>query len=355
MISSSVKERRHLPALDGLRGVAILLVIAYHCHQLQSGWAGVDLFFVLSGFLITGILERSKHAPDYFRNFLGRRALRILPPYVLYLSVILILLPSLGTIGGGAGHWWVWSYLTNVRLAVTGDWQSVPPFTEHLWSVAVEEQFYLLWPILVWRFATPTLRRVCLGAMLAALSIRIALVADGVNDLAPYMLVFTRMDSLMIGAWLALSRVRPGPWWTLVATACLIALLVASVPPGNIAMMTAGYTAIAVASAVLVAACLELAPVARMLEWAPLRLAGRYSYTAYLIHPIVIAQLREHVSPHYSRRLALLVVVVTFTIAAASWAVFEKPILSLKRYFPEPRSRIEEADPLEQRDPRPVA
>jgi peptidoglycan/LPS O-acetylase OafA/YrhL len=315
------------------------LVIVYHCHELRGGWLGVDLFFVLSGYLITGILLEAKEAPHYFRNFMGRRALRIFPPYFAYLIVILIVLPRMGLAPGPHEAWWVWGYLTNVRTALVGDWSAVPWYSLHLWSVAVEEQFYLVWPLIVWLLPAKMLRRLCLGAIVVALTFRLVLFKAGANYYALYDLTPSRMDALMVGAWLVVSGARPSRAMTLAGVAVLGAFLLVGVHDDWPITLTVGFTAVALAAGVVVSGVPHDAFLARALSWKPLRLAGRYSYTAYLIHPLVIDQMRA--GGLYTRRFALLVIIVTFAIAAVSWKVFESPILSLKRFLPEPLIALE--------------
>src|SRR5919112_3639916 len=154
------KPGTHVPVLDGVRGLAILLVLFRHTSRwmhaepgagsavyamLSSGWVGVDLFFVLSGFLITGILVDSRGGEHYFRNFYVRRALRIFPLYYGFLAVVFLVLPQFyGYEGGKFGTLqdnqpWYWGYLVNVLVAARGTDQT-PLNTTHLWSLAVEEQ-----------------------------------------------------------------------------------------------------------------------------------------------------------------------------------------------------------------------
>src|ERR1035441_8464452 len=163
-----VKEAkaRHYPALDGLRGVAILAVFFYHFAGGQSsrnifvqiwsgvagiGWMGVDLFFVLSGFLITGILFDTAHKQAKVRNFYARRSLRIFPLYYGVLLVFLLLTPVL-PLHWRPGHLLYFFYLSNVMPILTPGLSSPGPkmVVGHLWSLAVEEQFYLIWPFIVW-------------------------------------------------------------------------------------------------------------------------------------------------------------------------------------------------------------
>ena len=158
---------KHCLALDGVRGFAILAVTIYRiCKELapnshpvvafiqritSPGMRGVDLFFVLSGFLITGILLYSKGRPNYFRNFMVRRALRIFPLYFLSLFLGLWIIPSVFSTHvfdmPRAEQFYLWTYTSNIRMSWLNGW-CFGPF-DHFWSLAVEEHFYLVWPAVV--------------------------------------------------------------------------------------------------------------------------------------------------------------------------------------------------------------
>src|SRR5690625_4685275 len=154
----SYSPHQYVKELDGVRGVAILLVILFHCFPSPLtglGWIGVDLFFVLSGFLITGILIDSKGNKRYYSNFIGRRILRIFPLYYLVLFIMLFLLPLIGRGFSSGSNYsfylrhqgWFWSYLQNWLFSFHGFPKNL--ILSHFWSLGVEEQFYLVWPFLV--------------------------------------------------------------------------------------------------------------------------------------------------------------------------------------------------------------
>ncbi len=185
---------KHLPALDGLRGIAVMMVMVHHLFLtkvypvpervemlVHSGWMGVDLFFVLSGFLITGILLDAKHGPHRFINFYMRRVLRIFPLYYGVLAFFLIFLPLLSVmLGGGPSflrsmvaeldpirvhQWRLWLYLQNFG----GSWK----LFNHFWSLAVEEHFYLFWPAVIFFTSERGALRACCVAVVVAICCRL--------------------------------------------------------------------------------------------------------------------------------------------------------------------------------------
>src|SRR2546425_904777 len=178
-----------VPVLDGLRGLAIILVFLAHAirEPLQpgtasidvalraiayTGWIGVDLFFVLSGFLISGILLDTRGQPRWWPNFIVRRALRIFPLYYGALTVLFVFLPWLvrwsnpDFVTLQANQRWYWTYTVNLLAALT-DGRGTPLYTSHLWSLSIEEQFYLIWPFFVWVCRPRTLLRVAARGVLA--------------------------------------------------------------------------------------------------------------------------------------------------------------------------------------------
>jgi len=367
----------HQPGLDGVRGVAILMVMALHfvgdrtttqtalqdlvAKAAAYGLLGVDLFFVLSGFLITGILLTSKSEPNYFRNFYARRTLRIFPLYYGVLAVLFLLLPLVVPLSPLFEHArerqiWLWTYLTNFYVAYTGSWASLT-YVTHFWSLAIEEHFYLLWPLVVFLLPRPTLERVCLGVIAAGLALRIALALAGVSEISISVLTPCRVDTLCVGAYLAILAQREG------GPAMLL---------GRCRKAAFGFgAAIIVVSALGVLTQLglpvlhqvrnslfafffgavtlwslrpgtELVP--RLFRNGVLRFFGKYSYGIYVYHALltwyfresgVDARLDAFFGNHWLTMGARLAIGVSLsvTIAVLSYELYEKRFLALKRFF----------------------
>jgi peptidoglycan/LPS O-acetylase OafA/YrhL len=371
--------RSRVASLDALRGVAILLVVLYHLPLHASGplsrdlrlvaacgWAGVDLFFVLSGFLITGILYDSRGNSDYFRNFYMRRVLRIMPLYLVALVICFHILPLLHLItpellppAAAGSEWWFLAYLQNVRMAL--DIQSVPVYTQHFWSLAVEEQFYLIWPFVVLLCSRERLLRVTVAAMVGSVLLRLALVAARVDPLVLYLLTPTRLDGLAVGAIIAL--VARGPRldalrWLRVAgsgAALLIAFFVWRDHRLNVrgsrTLAVVGYTAVALAAGALLDLTLRVRSGSlagriarnRVLGW-----IGRRSYAIYVIHfpafllleahGLSLADLDRRLGSWTEAAFGFLAIggSVTLLLTVLSWRLLEAPALRLGRYFREP-------------------
>jgi peptidoglycan/LPS O-acetylase OafA/YrhL len=351
----------HLPALDGLRGVAILLVLAHGFDVIDApggvnhavdmaldyGWIGVQLFFVLSGFLITGILLDTRTSPVYYRSFFIRRLLRIFPLYYGVLLVGYAILPRLTTPPPQFGNHqiWLWTYLVNFAEPMG---RGEPAFP-HFWSLAVEEQFYLVWPFVV-RAAGRT-RLIGWGAVLtlAAILVRLVVRARWGQE-AAYMFTPCRMDALAIGALAAalirgdrtarwIARWRPG---TLVAAGGMLILagpLLNRAQRTGTVMQTGGYTALALGFALILVAALPTAGApARLLGSPCLRRIGTYSYAMYVFHaPLhlfiglpLLAYLGASRGAAVGVAYAALAILVTFAAAALSYHLYERKFLALK-------------------------
>ncbi|MCB9663669.1 MAG: acyltransferase [Alphaproteobacteria bacterium] len=367
----------HLPALDGLRAVAVLAVLWHHAWGRraavggveaavrtvsEAGWMGVDLFFVLSGFLITRLLIRHRDAPNLLRAFWWRRALRILPAYYAFLGVIFVLLPAIRVrifAPGPLAKLAYATFLSNVWIADHGLTLRQPT---HLWSVAVEEQFYLLWPFVVLWAPGPWLGRVIVGLLLATPFARSLATLGGVDHLALYALTPFRLDGLGWGALLAVAEASPGGlarWRPLAAVGALVATTAAitwtalhgalrpdlELPVYQAALYA--FTGMGFASVVtLVLTQPDDHVVNRWLTRPWMQAVGRWSYMIYLLHPVVLIALRLtrfYPLPRHQHAwwyvpamtgFTALGAAVTLALAAASWRWLEAPLLRRKDRVP---------------------
>ena len=207
-----VRTQAHIPALDGLRGIAIILVMLFHLTYFlpgvpldvaflrltNYGWTGVDLFFVLSGFLITGILLEAKGTPNYFKNFYARRALRIFPLYYGFVAFLIFVYPLAAAQFRAErdilveNRWWVLGYAVNWIVAWTGDFGRTPLGTGGFWSLAIEEQYYLMWPAVVLLLSRRVLFRVCIGIALFSVVVRFVMAFAGFGWAAINFVTFAR-------------------------------------------------------------------------------------------------------------------------------------------------------------------
>jgi peptidoglycan/LPS O-acetylase OafA/YrhL len=353
---------RRIGALDGLRAIAVLLVVVNHLvlavplpwgrvqRLLYSGWIGVDLFFVLSGYLITGILLDAKGGSHYFRNFYARRTLRIFPLYygVLIVAIIAISLgapqtPMLRLQG------WLWGYATNIKIAASG-WMFMAGRWQfnHFWTLAVEEQFYLAWPAVVLLLSRRSLLWVCAAVFVLSPALRIALCLKG-NTIAAYVLTPCQLDALTNGAALAILVRSPAGLRLLrkvllpAALLCLVPLAYLVVRHGGLDQNLMNKHTVSLGSTLLAAALcgaiwLAASGGARFLSVAPLASVGRISYGIYVLHPFCLELVPKHLfarSPVLSL-IAFYLIGLSLSIAAAtlSWHLFEKHFLRLKRAFP---------------------
>ncbi len=375
-------SHRHLPALDGVRGLAILLVLAVHLMlfnnntgnpwwdrlgQLRSlGFLGVDLFFVLSGFLITGILYDTLQDPHYFRSFYMRRFLRIFPLYYGFLFLLVILAAVLHV------HWGGRQYVLMTYMQNTGIWFPTDGFhpgwlidLNHFWSLAVEEQFYFFWPLLVFLIKDRK-RLIWLGLVLSAcaLALRVGLCLHETPFIIGLVheMTLCRMDTLMIGGCLALlvrgDRMpftpRAAAWWFWISIAVMVVFAVTHpvVYLSSAAFVgTVGYSMCAIAFAALIFLTLDPASTwNRVFRMGWLRSFGKYSYGMYVLHILVGSlvsigmqrllgtSLRIFLTPYLTRPLAILVefclsVGAVYIVAFLSYNLYEVHFLRLKRYF----------------------
>jgi peptidoglycan/LPS O-acetylase OafA/YrhL len=374
--------RRHMPVLDGLRGLAIALVVAHNAGDAQptpptrlhktlyllhrEGWVGVHLFFVLSGFLITGILLENKERAsigDYFRSFYLRRTLRIFPLYYATLIAAFVLLPLVSSLAPTlpSVQAWYWAYLSNWREP----WGPSVSYFPHFWSLAVEEQFYLVWPLVVLLLSRRALASTCAAIAVVAMLVRFALVRHHAPMFAPYELTVARMDALVLGAAAALAtrtpaimaRITPHLGRALAAFGLSIVVMAPfsdgffrDAPP----VQTVGHLLVALFFTALILVCVtgevRGTRLARAIAHPALQWLGKYSYAIYVFHVIIEHAIRRFALPWLGdARFAVaapamviyIAVVGGLSIAAAllSWHLLEKRFLALKDVIaPRPKS-----------------
>lgn len=384
----------HIPELDGVRGLAILVVMICHFNLfykpayqfehglktlLSTGWWGVDLFFVLSGFLITGILLDAKGSSHYFRNFYVRRVLRIFPLYYGFLFALFVLAPLLHPPAPGGrfagwldSQWWFWSYLSNYQFLFP-EWVR-PSLLSHFWTLAVEEQFYLFWPAVVLLTSRKGLIRVCLFCVAGSLLFRLWLHWMGVDPRAGYRLTPARLDTLAIGALLAVLVRDQGAWDRVrryapkAIVAALVGVALLSIPTrgmaqSSIQMQTLGYPLLAVISAALIVFAVD--PLAqstglvRFFRTRVMRVLGKYSYAIYVFHfPLTAVLWRAGLTIETFPRVAgsqlpgaiaftSIASAITLGVALLSWNLYEKHFLRLKRFFPRGEARTPAISPTQ--------
>jgi len=391
-LSAAVPDRfervRHavsgrMPELDGLRGLAILIVIwhnaglTWYHHRpgllpdlfslsANMGWLGVQLFFVLSGFLITGVLLDGKGRPRQLPNFYMRRVLRIFPLYFLVLIFAFIVLPALHAMPEWLAadrdrQLWYWTFLINWAAPVVGGGTTL----SHFWSLAVEEQFYLLWPLLVVVCGRRALAWLCAAVVVSALVFRGWQTAVDFEfaQQAAYQFTVARWDALACGALLALALRWRGAFGQLerhshkvfYAVAAYVVLTI--VLRHNYAPVEPGFAVLNQSAAALFFALLiyfalaplhvESALVARWLRFSLLRKTGKYSYAMYVFHLPMIhvwGDLRSQWFPNWGNDFPLLsvlgdivvVLALSTLLALLSWRLIETPFLNLKRLFGQP-------------------
>ena len=380
------ENRAYYPALDGLRAIALFLVFLQHYISFPWGWTGVDLFFVLSGFLITGILFDSRQDPHRVRTFFVRRTLRIFPLFYGVLLLLVLLQPF--------ARWdvsWAWlewpaylgnfarfvaPYPSNSPLQRLADFQLMhlprapvvhhTLYLGHLWSLCVEEQFYLLWPWVVFQVRTRrSLLLICAASLPFALLLRLFAQHTAPSWMLSRELLYRatpfRIDALLLGGLVAL--LLRGPlaeplkrFARILLPPCLfIALLWAYLPLLHERMIdyhypawkfTFGLTLVDFLSALVILITIQPATILfRVLNLKPLRWVGRISYGAYVFHDIPHLFYTKHAAlwfPHHFRLGVILIALpCTLLLAWASFTFFESRFINLKNRWaiPAPSSR----------------
>ncbi len=360
---------QHCLELDGVRGIAIVGVTLYRFSKeldpatspalatarnfFSVGERGVDLFFVLSGFLITGILLNTKSKSGYFRNFIARRALRIFPLYFATLLVCMFVIPSLlaTTVFDlpRSNQWYLWTYTPNFYMAWENSWCFGP--LDHFWSLAVEEHFYLLWPFAVYFLSLNALLRVSVGIVLGVGVIRTIASLWPEWTVAVDVLTFFRCDALCMGAILAVTMVQRDHvdrmMWFVKRCLPFIAIVSLVFVVTGKRWMTLPHTVIPVLMVVLLAIIVtgkKSDSLSQQLRSPCLRWFGKYSYGMYVVQLPLVTLLPistmisalglEAMNPILISLLYLVTMVaLTCVVAYVSFHQFENRFLSMKRYF----------------------
>jgi peptidoglycan/LPS O-acetylase OafA/YrhL len=341
-----MRTLRHIAALDGLRALAVLAVLCFHLGLSQAGYLGVDVFLVLSGFLITSLMliEHEQTGRIDIRAFYVRRAYRLMPAFYAFvaLGALLVLVRSQPT----ARRVFLDNAATSL-LYVNNYFRIAQPeaglWFGHSWSLSLEEQFYLLWPLCMRWLVGSAARRarlpwLLLGAVLAVACWRLWLVAHQAGELRIVFGLDTRSDELLLGCLLAALRhqglleraVRPLGWAGPAALLSLLALCLAAptLDPHGTWLALGGYTGVALLSAVLVGSLTQPdAPLTRLLSWSPLSRLGQLSYGFYLWHYPVSAVLAPRLRTPATSLLGLLAAFLgSYGLAWLSFHGLEQPL-----------------------------
>lgn len=339
----------YIPELQGLRGLAVLAVLLYHSHpRLERtpfygaslwGWTGVNLFFVLSGFLITSILLESRDKPQYFRNFYGRRALRIWPVYLLALAICYLkadwFVGEPVSVAIRTAPWWAYMFFVQNLFHL-----ALPPGIGPTWSLAIEEQYYFVWAPVVRFLRRPWL----LACVLVA-----ALVASPLFRLAHYAWItptdtVTHLDGIAMGSLMALGlytlNMSRRAWLIVSLCAMAAGFIAAGTIAGGTAFLdcalTAGFGGLVLSA---IASTGSRNPLSAALRRGPLAFYGRISYGMYMTHIMVFIYFGWLDQRMDAYGVAGNLAVVAFRLAASTtvatilWYGFESRILKLKRFF----------------------
>jgi peptidoglycan/LPS O-acetylase OafA/YrhL len=336
--------RGYIRGIDGLRGLAILLVLMHHFGLFPPGWAGVDIFFVISGFLITRILLWTKNSPHYFAHFYARRALRILPLYYFSILLFFFVVFPIEARNGSLSHYglkdfaWYLLHLSNWWIG-SGHMTSSP--LSHFWSLAIEEQFYFAWPLLVFVLTRRSLAKATIAIAVFSFLCR-AVAAAVYPETTGFIYFYTpfRIEPMAIGSlaaivaddellWARFVSYRPMLFWAGFAVWITTIFL-----GDNRAICVFGFSGIgAVALAMLTDAANGRSP----FDIPVFRHLGKYSYALYVIHyPIYL--LTSQFFRSYGRvgdfvLTAVVGIPLSYLLARASWVLIESPFQRLKHQF----------------------
>lgn len=331
------------PSLDGLRAIAIGSVVAFHAYPgiLPGGWVGVDIFFVLSGYLITRLLsgEIAENGRIGFRRFYARRFLRLTPAFACLLAFELVHAAT------NRAHRVEILQATAISATYLMNWNRAfhwlpQDLLPHTWSLAMEEQFYLLWPLTL-TFITPRRPRTwVLGAIILVFAWRCFLAFSGADPERTYNGFDTHSDALLIGCALALTTL--GPWVLKAARAAVaiplaaMAVMLATMHDQSFFTQTIGLSLTAICAAWIMVVAIDGGWLKRLLSLPPMTYTGRISYGWYLWHYPAIAIIRAH---FHNPAAGVVAAAVSYLVAVASFHFVERPFLRLKARF-EPARQV---------------
>jgi len=361
--------------LDGLRAIAFLMVFLLHADNFGIGWAGVQLFFVLSGFLITGILldlKKKFSRKDYFIKFYGRRFLRIFPLYYFYLFAMLALTFGLENLNFAVPQMELFhaqfpfavSYIYNFFWMTS---TNLSIFLSHFWSLCIEEQFYIVWPLLIFLVPEKQMKTLFLAAIAGGLLFRLGFtIAYQIHPFSfvmrgawygIYALPFSHIDAFGLGAYLSKYQI-PKADKQLAVFMILVPLagyLSQFLSTGSIGSVDAfgypffmkdgfqfiwGYSLLDYLFVLIISAVIRGGAFWEFLSWKPLAFLGKISYGLYVYHLAVtwfVPRLLTGILTGQSLWTKILLTVVEFfvtlLISVLSYFLLEKPVLSLKDQF----------------------
>jgi peptidoglycan/LPS O-acetylase OafA/YrhL len=340
--------RQKIPQLDAVRGIAIVVVLVHNLHGFtfpplslitNYGWMGVDLFFVLSGFLITGILLDSKSSENYFRNFYARRCLRIWPLYYCVLALMFVIVPLVlpqdaHEVFRRSSPWWSYPFFLQ-NFLVAAPVLAVGPLGVS-WSLAVEELFYLVWPFFVRFLSAERLQLLAWAVLLISPPLRMFFLT---RHWLIYSNPFCRLDGMMAGALLAILIRKSGfaslrfvkPAWIVLLFAVPLAIATAAY---GLMWLAFSMAVLASGSFVYLALFSTNTWLRALLTNRFLMFSGTISYGLYLLHKIPDDVFKRlHWKEAHPVAGFWMVVVISYPLAIASWNFLEKPFLGLKKFF----------------------
>ena len=369
MIISSSVSSRYIKPIDGLRALSIILVIFFHANLfegrasdnllvfniLNSFDAGVSFFFLISGFLITGILVDTKNQEGFFKKFYARRFLRIFPLYYLILIGAFFIVPLFDH--SRVAKWatvdstWYWLFLSNYYIAFKGQFQH--GLVDLSWSLSIEEQFYLVWPFVVYYLKPKNILRASLLGITLSLVLRIYFRSTGASDLLIHLFTFSRLDGLCLGAILALGyrgliklpELSKIPVFIGVMPLLLHYFFLLNTSSASIFLRgTFSYTLVALFFAFFFMKVISGEK--SLFNNSLLITVGKYSYGIYLTHYPIASYLRPYFQNYFDKYYdiplaiygtqliyVLIVLIGSLAISYAIFHFYEKHFLKLKKFF----------------------